>query len=165
MTQARRLLFPLPTFSQQQPLTEHPFYAWLVHNEDRLDTRHHAARMQYLATLGFDIRQHRLSEEDITTLKYVEDIYGSLWMPTRTPQRLVELFIPATKGDSAFWLSGVDTMDKVTPTPALTNLIEATGPIYPLAPEHYYFELSDTTLLLRYQQIIGSRRLCEITAA
>lgn len=165
-----RTRFPLPDHPGDTPLVEHPFYAWLVANEDRLDTRHHEILSQYLDHLGFDIERHTLEEAGLRTLHHVMEMYGLLWMPTRTPQRLDALFVPlGPQHPHTYWLRGGERhglgTDRVGLSDTLKGLIDQAAPIYPLEPGHYYFEVIHRTLFLSYQHIIGHRRLCSVKEA
>lgn len=164
-----RTLFLLPDHPSDKPLTDHPHYQWLVDHEDTIDARHTQAMSQWLAEQGFDIKRHRLDPDQLTTLEYAHHQYLNLWMPTRKAHTLRELFIPlGTNHQGGYWLRDGKDMpslltDKVVPTEMLGNLIHLVDPIYPLSPAHYYFEVIKGTLFIKYQHIIGSRRLCVIT--
>lgn len=162
-----RKLFTLPEFPVDRPLVEHPFYQWLLDNEDRIDTRHPCTISQYLTYLGFDIDRHKVDEGGLKTLHYVQYAYGDLWMPTRTPHSLEELFTPLVPNHRyAYHLrDGKRTAlgtDHVAPTELLGNLIKLASPIFDLSPDQYYFEVIGDTLFIKYQHIIGSRRLCTV---
>lgn len=154
--------FPLDT----QPLSQHPFYLWLVENEHTMDTRHSSILSQYLDRLGFVVTQHTLDPEVVDELRMVKDFYCSMWMPTRLPYSLDELFLPTEGG---YWLrDGKRTelgSDTVSVTRQLRVLIDRTSPIYELGPDNYYFEVINGVLFLKYQHIIGSRRICPVSEA
>lgn len=162
MTQ--RELFHLAPFRDDQPLKDHPFYQWLLENEDEeLNDRGKDKISDYLAQLGFDIKRHRLDDGQLRTLQYAWQTYGDLWMPTREPQRLDDLFFPReTKTRKTYWLRG---RGDVVLSTKVVEMIEKAAPIYPLDPIHYYFEVVNHTLFIKYQTIIGSRRLCPIKEA
>ena len=155
--------FPMGTQPKDQPIADHPFYLWLMENENTLDTRSASILSQYLDHLGFVVTRHTLDPDVITELRMVHDFYSSMWMPTRTIYRLDELFIPTEGG---YWLRDGSRTElgssKVSMTHQLRALIEEVSPIYELGPDNYYFEVIKGVLFLKYQHIIGSRRLCPI---
>lgn len=158
--------FPLDTQPKDQPIADHPFYLWLVENENILDTRHNLIIFEYLKSLGFDKDKQKVDGDVVDELRMMHDFYCTMWMPTRIPYRLDELFLPTEGG---YWLrDGKRTelgSDKVSMTHQLRALIEPTSPIYELSPQHYYFEVINGVLFLKYQHIIGSRRICPVSEA
>jgi len=160
--------FPLDTQPKDQPINQHPFYRWLVENEQTLDTRGAGILSQYLDHLGFVVTRHTLDPEVITELRMVQDFYGTMWMPRREPAALKELFIPGNQDihHDLFWLRDGNRTelgsDKVALSDTLRDLIDLTSPIYELSPRDYYFEVIKGVLFLKYQHIIGSRRICPV---
>lgn len=48
------------------------------------------------------------------------------------------------------------------PTEKLINILSDGGLIYPLSPQHYYFDIINDCLYIKYQTIIGSRMIAFI---
>lgn len=160
MTTNDRSLFTIPD-DPKLTYRDQPFYQWLIANEGELDTRRPKVVEDYLQSLEFDFMAHRIAPSDYDLLCTIWGAYCRLWMPCREPQTLDDLFVES-HGRQSFWLSGTKFKGagEVWPTDALKEMIEKTDPIYPVDPDHYFFEVINGVVYLKYQKIIGSRRLC-----
>ena len=67
-------LFNLKCVSANEPLSNDPFYAWLDANVDRGNPGKELM-LKYLASIGFVVGEHRLTEEQVKILGYVEDVW------------------------------------------------------------------------------------------
>lgn len=166
-----RTLFPLAPFLPHWPLRDHPFYQWLLAHETEGE-RSQGTLQEYLKELGFDIAKHSLDSVQLDTLHHAEGAYHDLWMPKREPQAMGDLFrlnhvdpLSGNHGD-LYWIRYPNHQHQYgRPTSKLVDLIDKAAPVYPLHPDHYYFEVIHHTLFIKYQYILGSRRLCPIKEA
>ena len=158
--------FQLPPYDGDQPIVAHPFYTWLTDNVD-LKEGGHSRIIDWIKSLGFWVDKDALSPEDVDTLRYVEEYW---W-------RCSPWFKPHTWGDM---FSEVGLLDRALPdgqffvtgpgrcagyykiTQKLRDMVLATGWIYNVHPSTTYFEVIEGRLYAKYQQILGSRYICDI---
>lgn len=152
--------FKIPgEFSKQTPFKKMHFWTW-AQSMPRADVELRA----YLASLGFVMGSDRLSELDYETLSgAVKAFHFS--EPWAKPRKLADCFTAKPETGCAYWVHGLPSYQ--TPAADLMRAIIESGWIYDATPENTYFEIVTTAdgtryLFAKYQQIIGSRRLCEI---
>lgn len=166
-------LINIPTVGKNESMINDPFYKWLSDNNVDLSSNFFDQFDLYAANFGFIKGENIISEENLKNLEYVYKYYCDLWIPERTPQKLSDLFsdtIPNEKIGNydnqneivlgGFWVRELD--GKKTIQPKLLSIIEKHCGIYALNCFNYYFEVINGFLFLKYQSIIGSRRLCKV---
>lgn len=160
-----------PMISSDEPLVSDPFYSWLKDTETFKEANQRTSRHNnffesldlYLSTsYGWDVKKHKLTAETIQTLEYVFDIYLRMFTPVRDTE-LNNLLRPTDDKEAGFWLRGQDNPSKFKPTALLRHGLHDMGLVYEIKPEYYYFEIINGYLFIKYQHIIGSRRLCKLT--
>lgn len=148
-------LFDIEIVSANEPLNTDPFYAWLDANVDRGNPGKNLM-MKYLASLGFVVGKHRLTEEQFQILEYVEDVWFQ-WTPYHTPMSLSECF---DDSEPSFYVKGLEGRKGITRE--LRDAVAEAGWIYDVTPDTTYFEIINGRLYAKYQQILGSRFVCRI---
>lgn len=79
----------LPEYSNSLPIVGHPFYLWLLEQEEE-GSRANVEIKDYLA--ANDINTSLVTTDQRQSLRYVLDAYHSWWMPTRKEVPLTSLF-------------------------------------------------------------------------
>lgn len=67
-------LFKIKDNDRTIPMTETHYYNWLKENNIS-DVHYTKTKVEYLTSQGFVVGTDRLSEEDLTTIKYIEQHY------------------------------------------------------------------------------------------
>ena len=163
----RTIFDSFPLIDSDQPLVSDQFYAWLKDAEtfkpaNQRITRHNdffESLDLYLSGYGWDIKKHKLSESSLKTLEYVFDIYQNMFTPIRD-MPLHSLLRVTDDKEKGFWLYGKD--ERYKPTALLRDGLNNLGLVYDVEPKHYYFQIINGYLFIKYQTIIGSRRLCKL---
>lgn len=115
---------------------------------------------KYLDSLGFVVGEHKVSESDMNLLCSIAKVYLDGWIPDRTPFNLESLFTTEVNKYGSYWLRGNGDNDHYYLSDKLIKLLEPRGLIYELSPDNYYFEIIQNRLYIKYQHIIGSRKVC-----
>ena len=118
----------------------------------------------YLFSKGYDEKKHFLSPGDFKSLKVVIEHYYSALCPLEGPEDIRNLFnIVGKNAGGAYWINrpGRSTMYG-TPTNELTNAVNELGLIYKLTPDNFYFQVNNDRLYIKYQSIIGSRKVANL---
>ena len=153
--------FQLPQYSDDQPLAEHPFYQWLTDNVDRSQGGH-SKMLDWIKGLGFRVGEDALAPEDVDTLRYVEAHWWR-FSPWFNPCSGKDLFVKPTAGGESFYFGGPHFNEFRGITQKLRDMVMAAGWIYNVHPSTTYFEVIAGRLYAKYQQIIGSRYICDIS--
>lgn len=112
---------------------------------------------QYLQSLGFDQNHHYVESNDFRIMKGNFEFAISR-LPHFGARKLSDCL---TKSFNGYWLRG--ETGKYSINPELKRMLnDSAGLVYPLEPHHFYFEVSNGYLSIKYQHIIGSRILCKI---
>lgn len=156
--------FEFKIVAPDEPMRDDPFWAYLETHAAkgcRISDMTHIK--MYLATLGFVHGEHRISEEDMNTLKNIAH-YWYETCPWTPPKRMDELFCDSGPHGLSFWLrkpedargchTGITTL--------LIRLITESGWVYGVTPSTTYFEIIDDRLYAKYQSILGSRFICRL---
>ena len=153
-----RKVFNLPTIADDQPMRTSPFYHWLMEQPKRVNVFIEGLS-DYVNELGYDKTQHKLDSDELQSLRYVFVHYGDMWTPVPFPVTLDALLSPSTDSD-ALTLMGTDTRYK--PTEALTDVLDGLALVYPAMHKYIYFEIIRDSLFVKYQTILGSRRIANL---
>lgn len=154
--------FEFEIIDSTTPMVEDNFYKWLDEqpNDSTYGEGEPTTIKAYLRSLGFDDKQHKIDEEHYERLKYIGQSFFTNWMPDRkTEFELTDLFKQG-EGDS-FWVRD-SPFKRGVPTKKLVDMLEQRGLIYHLSPQNYYFEVIRNRLHIKYQHIIGGRRVCKL---
>lgn len=164
-------LFEFEIIGDNEPMKNDPFYTWLEAQNVRVQSHVDAIR-KYLESLGFVIKKHRITEENFKRLKLIHQGYMSMWVPKKEVFSFSDLFElserKATHYDaeifmnSGFMVYGSGKDKRYKATKQLLEIIEYFTPIYAFNSYNYHFEVINGYLFLKYQYILGSRRLCKI---
>jgi len=112
---------------------------------------------KYLDSLGFVVGTDRLTESEYDVLSHACEHFHRV-APHAASMKFGDAFKP---DESGFYVRGKP--GRYALAPVLRDALEGAGWIYDIQPETTYFELMpDGRLIAKYQQIIGSRVLCEI---
>jgi hypothetical protein len=148
------------------PMSESTFYKFMIETEHNQPGHRwnvfFDAFDAFTATHGFRLNVDRVTEDTLTTLNHIHDTYNHSWVPVRESLPFGELFTPATdpRSRDAFSFSYTGPKGRFTPTPRLVELLSNRGLVYDLEPANYYFEIiKGGVLFIKYQHIIGSRRV------
>lgn len=159
--------FKIETVNDDESLCNDKFYAWLDAKEEKQNIFIESI-FEYVESLGYDKDKHELGEDNFNTLRYVFDVYHSSYEPLH-PKRLRDLFnimdkdSSSNRGNKIYWIrndDGEDLQGKLKPK--FKEFLNKLGVIYELSPDNYYFEIIKGKLFIRYQYIIGSRRICTV---
>ena len=166
----RELFTTFPLVSDTEPLNTDQFYKWLTEG-DRLNpvcthqTRHNdffECLDAYLSQYGYSKDAHILTSESLKTLRYVFEIY-QLWFTPIKSTAFHNLLRLTDEGGYYVYGKGA-AGERYKLTALLRHVLgEKMGLVYPLDPRNYYFQLTGDYLFIKYQQIIGQRRLCQLT--
>ena len=152
--------FKLPPYNDDQPLVEHPFYQWLTANVDPKEGGH-SRMLDWIKLLGFSVGDDALSPEDVQTLRFVED-YWWRYSPRYKPQHAKDLFTVCGTDTESFYFCGPHLHEFRSITQKLRNMVVEANWIYNVHPSTTYFEVIEGRLYAKYQQILGSRYICDI---
>lgn len=148
--------FFVNVIDNKTPLNKDDLFAWAKLNQITNHTNSTQVVCDYLESLGFIKGEHKISEETFAILKMVAGLYLDTWLPDYTVFNIDELLVDGGN----FWFRNNDS--RVKPTDKLINLLSDRGLVYSLEPRNYYFEVINNYLFIKYQHIIGSRRICLI---
>ena len=168
--------FALPPHGYNQPLVEHPFFKWLsaTYSKRELtklgpgDRSEVYKPREWLKTLGFQTGVDRLAEEDLKTLHLVEEhwwrcspwfephVWGSLFSE-------VGYLVRALPNEQFFVTGPGRCSGYYKVTQKLRSMVAEAGWIYAVCPSTTYFEVIEGRLYAKYQQILGSRYICDIS--
>lgn len=153
-----RVIFLVPNMiDRDAPMCESIYFKWLNESVTKQENFYKTIT-PYLAPGGYDIEKHTLESSELKSLECIFNYYQTMYTPIRNPCRLKALLKPVEKG---FHLYG-DSDTKYKPTTILKMVLIELGLVYPLLPEHYYFQVKNGFLFIQYNQILGSRRLAKI---
>lgn len=151
-------LFALPgPLADDIPLSQLHVWQWAA-AQPRADVT--VAR--YLASLGFVTGTHRLTSEQYDTLKCALQHFHSVH-PHLAPRRLADAF----PGPGGFFVDGLPG-GPFAVAPDVVAALQAAGWIYDVTPASTYFQIQrgedgrPVKVWASYQQIIGSRPVCEV---
>lgn len=158
--------FQLPPYNGDQPIVEHPFHQWLTDNVDRKEGGH-SRMLDWIKALGFRVGEDALSPGDLSTLHVVEE-YWWRYSPRFGAHTWGNLFsevghLVRVAPDEQFFVTGPGRCSgyyKVTQK--LRDMVAEAGWIYGVHPSTTYFEVIEGRLYAKYQQILGSRYICDI---
>lgn len=153
--------FQLPPYNDDQPMVEHPLYQWLTDNVDR-SKGGHSMMLDWVKLLGFRVGEDALSPEDVRTLHLVEEHWWSC-SPWFKPHSDKDLFTLPTKGTEKFYIQGPTDNEFMGITHKLRTMVMAAGWIYNVHPSTTYFKVIEGRLYAKYQQLLGSRYICDIS--
>lgn len=153
--------FKLPPYNDDQPLVEHPFYQWLTDNVDRSQGGH-SKMLDWIKGLGFRVGEDALAPEDVDTLHLVEEHWWrcSPWFGSQAGKDLFKL---PTPNEESFYFGGPYFSEFRGITQKLRDMVMAAGWVYNVHPSTTYFEVIAGRLYAKYQQILGSRYICDIS--
>lgn len=151
----------LPQYSDDQPLVEHPFYQWLTANCSKLELSAGYRPSDWLRSLGFERGVDRISEHGMKTLSIVEEHWWRC-SPYFEPHWDKDLFTLPTRDTVKFYIQGSTHNEFMGITHKLQTMVVEAGWIYNVHPSTTYFEVIEGRLYAKYQQIIGSRYICDI---
>jgi hypothetical protein len=112
----------------------------------------------YLESLGFKLGTDKLKEDDYKFLKHVLDHSFYSLPECKEALSFNDLFAPSREGFYIFNKQGQFNASK-----KLLDIVENSGWIYNVSPDTTYFELNGNRLFAKYQHILGSRFICNIT--
>jgi hypothetical protein len=147
-------------------MVAHPFYQWLTDNVDRSQGGH-SKMLDWVKFLGFRVGEDALSPGDLSTLHVVEEHWWR-YSPRFGAHTWGSLFSEAGHlvrdlPNEQFFVTGPGRCSgyyKVTQE--LRDMITEAGWIYNVHPSTTYFEVIEGRLYAKYQQILGSRYICDI---
>lgn len=151
------MTFPVPTLQNDAPLKEHPFYQHLCENHTKQDMLFDMIE-SYLASLGFVKDVDIIDDAAFSDLLTVARSWEIL-APWYKPKHVSDLF---TWHGEQFYFHG--SKERRGITPLLRQMLVDAGWIHPVEPATTYFEVIDGRLYAKYQQILGSRYLCDIVS-
>lgn len=140
------------------PFSDMPFYQYLMDVERGGRPQHFLSHLfKFLKQHGYK-RGFRLDDELLTHHEHCWRFYQDFWMPQREPIAFEDLLVPASEGFVVWHRGG-----RYRPTQRLMKFYKQWDLIYHVTPANYYFQVSESGLLwLKYQQIIGSRLVCQL---
>ena len=158
--------FQLPPYNGDQPIVEHPFHQWLTDNVDRKEGGH-SRMLDWIKALGFRVGEDALSPGDLSTLHVVEE-YWWRYSPRFGAHTWGNLFsevghLVRVAPDEQFFVTGPGRCSGYyRVTQKLRDMVAEAGWIYGVHPSTTYFEVIEGRLYAKYQQILGSRYICDI---
>ena len=155
------MFFQLPPYSDDQPVVAHPFHQWLTNNVDRSQGGH-SRMLDWLKSLGFCVGEDALSSHDVDTLHIVEEHWRRC-SPWFKPHAYKDLFTVPTDDPEKFYIQGSTHNVIMEITQKLRDMVVAASWIYDVHPSTTYFEIISGRLYAKYQQILGSRYICDIS--
>lgn len=154
-------------FNNEKPIVDSEFYRFLVETYGyKADWPNHFyfidAVLAYLKPKGFELKVDALSPE---ALDYLEIIYRHFqdMTPHFNPESVFDfndLFVPVI--GKGFYISGGNYKSRWTPTPKFWEMLDKVNVIMEITPENFYFELVGNMLFIKYNQILGSRFICNV---
>ncbi len=148
-----------PAFNLPGPIGAHvPFEHLHVWQWAKGQPRADVAVRNYLKSVGFALGQDRLTPEDLKTLEYAIDHFHRTEPHMAGPVPFSEVLTPAPEG---FYVQGKP--GKFALSKSARSALEGAGWIYDVQPDNTYFQVIHGKLWAKYQQIIGSRALVEVT--
>lgn len=149
------------TFTLPGPIgSETPFKDLHVWQWAKGEPRDDVKVNNYLQSVGFVLGRDRLNPEDLKTLDYAIEHFHRVMPHMKGPVPLEEVLTPSADG-SGFCVQG-KTGRYLLSESAKSALVGA-GWIYDVKPETTYFQVINGKLWAKYQQIIGSRAIVEVT--
>lgn len=146
-----------PALQDNIPIKEHPFYQYICERYTKHDKVKNVEKVKdYLASLGFVEGEDMIDDGAFSDLLTVAHVW-LIMSPWYKPKHASDLF--TTYGEQ-FYFYG--SKERRGATPLLRQMLVDTGWIYSVEPETTYFEVIDGRLYAKYQQILGSRYLCDI---
>jgi hypothetical protein len=115
---------------------------------------------EYLGDVGFVMGRDKITPEEYDTLSHALDAYHRTAPHYPGRLNLCEALRPLPDGESGFYLQG--HAGRYALAPELSEALTAAGWIYDVTPDTTYFQVIRGRLFAKYQQIIGSRCLCEV---
>ena len=116
--------------------------------------------MKYLDSVGFVMGRDRLTSEDLDTLNHAIEHFHRVMPHMPGPVPLSEVLTPSADG-SGFYVQGKPGRYLLSDS-AKSALVNA-GWIYDVQPDTTFFQVTNGKLWAKYQQIIGSRPIVEVT--
>jgi hypothetical protein len=148
-----------PAFNLPGPIGAHvPFEHLHVWQWAKSQPRPDVDLMKYLDSVGFALGRDRLTPEDLKTLDYAIDHFHRTEPHMPGPVPFSEVLTPAPQG---FYVQGKP--GKFALSKSARSALEGAGWIYDVQPDNTYFQVIHGKLWAKYQQIIGSRALVEVT--
>jgi hypothetical protein len=114
----------------------------------------------YLSDLGFVKGRDKITSEEFDILKYAFDAFHRTAPHYPGRVKLSEALRPLPDGAPGFYLQG--HAGRYALAPELSEALTQAGWIYDVKPDTTYFQVIRGRLFAKYQQIIGSRCLCEV---
>jgi hypothetical protein len=150
-------IFPIPdaAVTPQTPFVDMHAWQWA-----KTQARADVDVFKYLKHLGFIVGTHRISEEQFTALRYCFDTFHRTAPHISTPLQFTECFAPCS-GPGGYYVK--DKPGRWTPKPVIVSTLIGAGWIYDVGPSTTYFEIIKGRLFAKYQGIIGSRCLVELS--
>lgn len=165
-----REVFEVELVGENEPMSSDNFYVWL-NNKPRRENYKIGAIKEYLASLGFDARSHKVSPKTLKILGYIFSSYWDMWSPIKEPIDLASLLMAVRERDraGAFYLNfSPDTPNSpsyVVGTKKLWDIFRHPdfSNTWHITPEDYYLTVSHNCLWLKGQSVITSTHICELT--
>lgn len=148
--------FKLNIVGDHIPMAEDNFFDFLTERDAHRNKPEKSWITDYLESLGFVVGQDSIDPADHERLKHIAE-YWYRAAPYYALCKLSELLTPG--GD--YYLSGKTGRFKASEK--LLAMVRDSGWIYKVTPSTAYFELIGNNLFAKYQSILGSRFLCEVT--
>lgn len=171
--------FSFDIIDDNTPMKEDNFSKWLNAQDQRMTNKTDSI-CQYLDSLGFIAGEHKIKPEEWKRLGYIFECYCTAWKPFKNVMSFGDIFEetnkPITDWQNKDILNPVFSFSKYSKLPTgvykikddILSIIEDNiSLVYPLNNYNYYFEVietinGETQLFIKYQLIIGSRRICNI---
>lgn len=165
-----RALFKFRTVGPREPMVNDPFFWWLTRNYAPNSRKTHIDYIDaYMSEMGWDIDRHIIDGDQLDTLQNVLSFYADVYMPDLSPFTKDDLFVPASNDDQgAFFVWDKDSKQnesKKNTSPVLARLLNQhfkNRVIMDINSENFFFEIAAGHLFLKYQTIIGGRRICRV---
>ena len=169
-----RTIFPVEVIDTVTPISQEPYFQFL----EALPTENGIVEYintikQYLGPKGFNLAEHILAPRVTEIFKMCHEVYAEGWLPDRTPMALEDLFDRTDQVGPMANYQSKDAMEtrgftifgkpgRYNARAKLVKLLENRGLVYALNPYNFYFQINQDQLLIRYQFILGSRRVCNL---
>jgi len=168
-------LFEAAEYTANEPLMEHPL-AILLMEEARKTKKHPSmareTQAMWLASLGFDNKTHRISNDAWRTIGYVQETVEIHWSHIIHQHKFNELATMVhaddvdTRACGYFQLYLCDQHIAFEMTPLLRSIYDEVCGIYGHCIDKYCFRLRDDGVLgWTYQTILGGRMMATVTNA
>lgn len=153
--------FELKMAARDEPFASDPFWAYLdEHADKRSKTKDIEHIKGYLVSLGFVVGEDEVDPDQLESLRVLVKCWYD-FTPWYKPCGMDELFNGT--GETYYLKNDAGFDSRVQPSIKLIGMTKEAGWIHRVCPETTYFEIINQTLFAKYQQILGSRRLCLIT--